>query len=304
MELGYHRYPFKKEELPGKTPNISPDAGTQNAKRNPKETKLLFLHGMGGTGALWRPVAAALEDDFDILAPDQRGHGRSQVQSVPAGLSSHGKGSGFTPLDYGRDLVDTLTALQFHPTWVIGHSMGVRSACALAHLKPEWVQGLLLIDLGFSGPAGGGLGDGLANFLKKLPPRFDSRAQAKEFMAQECPDPSIAQYLMAVSVPEPGTAGITFPFDRSALIQTIEAARDTSVRKWIEEFGKSGKPVLVLRGALSQVWTHEEFMKEKHHLSGFSSIQFEEVHGASHGLPFEKRLEFVERLRRLVTPAT
>ncbi len=85
------------------------------------------------------------------------------------------------------------------------------------------------IDLGFSGVAGGGLGEGLGSFLRILPAEFENRDAAREFMARECPDPSIAQYLMAVSM-RAADGRISFPFDRAALLATIEAARDASVR--------------------------------------------------------------------------
>jgi pimeloyl-ACP methyl ester carboxylesterase len=256
--------------------------------------KVLLLHGMGGTGALWRPLAASLETDLSVLAPDQRGHGGSRA--VPG----HGPAAPtFTPLDYGRDLVELLDRLAFHPAWVVGHSMGVRSACALAHLKPEWVRGLVLVDLGFSGPAGGGLGEGLASFLKILPMHFPSRAEARAFMQDNCPDPAIAQYLMAVSAPD-AAGGVTFPFDRGALIETIHAARDVSVRGWVEQAGARGMPVLVLRGARSLVWSATEFAAERAHFARYPSIRFEEMEGTGHGLPFEKRLAFVARLRELI----
>src|SRR5947209_288573 len=99
------------------------------------DQRIVFLHGMGGTGSLWRPVASALEDHYEILAPDQRGHGRSLVSHIPGARVE----PGYSPLDYGRDVVETLQSLNFHPTWIVGHSMGVRTACAVAHLKPEWV---------------------------------------------------------------------------------------------------------------------------------------------------------------------
>lgn len=254
-------------------------------------TKILMLHGMGGTGSLWRPLAAALEDRFEILAPDQRGHGSSRVPSVPGGRTQ----PGYTPLDYGRDLVDTLEAENFHPVFALGHSMGVRSAAALAHLKPEWVRGLILIDLGFSGIAGGGLGEGLASFIRKLPERFPSRESAREFMLAECPDPSIAQYLMAVSVRRTD-GGIEFPFDHAALIATITAARDASVRTWARDLASRGMPILVLRGGRSLVWSHEEFEAERQAFAAFPSVRFEEFPGAGHGLPFEKRVELVQRI--------
>jgi pimeloyl-ACP methyl ester carboxylesterase len=273
-----------------------------NAEQNPAQAeRLVLLHGMGGTGMLWRPIAASLEKTISILAPDQRGHGKSQIQSVPGGIPQ----PDYTPLAYGRDVIDTMEATGFHPAWLVGHSMGVRTACAAAHLRPDWVRGLVLIDLGFSGQAGGGLGDNLGNFLKLLPHEFETRNQAREFMTQHCPDPSIAQYLMAVSVRIPPTETtpekITFPFDHAALIQTIQAARDASVRQWVKALAQNRMPVLVLRGAKSLVWSREDFLNEKAQLASFPSVRFEEIEGAGHGLPFEKRPEFIALLERFIS---
>lgn len=258
--------------------------------------KIVLLHGMGGTGPLWRPVAAALEDRFTLLAPDQRGHGRSLIPSVPGGRGQ----PGYTPLDYGRDVVDTMEGMGFYPAWLLGHSMGVRSACAAAHLKPGWTLGLILVDLGFSGMAGGGLGEGLASFLRALPMEFPSRADARAFLERNCPDPSIANYLLAVATRLPGEGGnpdrLSFPFDKAALIQTIHAARDSSVRTWVVDLASHGMPILVLRGAESQVWSRAEFESERKLLASCPSVHFEEVDGAGHGLPFEKRTEFVKRV--------
>jgi esterase len=261
-----------------------------------ERAKILLLHGMGGTGQLWRPIAASLESDHSLLAPDQRGHGGSRLATPSAGRGQ----VEFTPLEYGRDVIQLLRRLQFHPAWVIGHSMGVRTACAVAHLEPAWVRGLVLVDLGFSGAAGGGLGDDLASFLRLLPLEFASRAEARAFMTANCPDPAIGQYLMAVSVSAPD-GRIEFPFDRGALIETIHAARDSSVRGWLEEAGRRGMPVLALRGAESRVWARDEFEAERQRFAGFPSVRFEEVPGTGHGLPFEKRGAFVARLREFMT---
>lgn len=252
--------------------------------------RMVLLHGMGGTGAIWRPLGVSLENHFEILSPDQRGHGRSLLDASSGARSA----PGYTPLDYGQDVIETLEKNRFHPTWILGHSMGVRSACAAAFLalqrKQDWIQGLILIDLGFSGVAGGGLGEGLARFIQILPPGFPDRAQARSFMESHCPDPAIAQYLMAVAQPvKVGSPEITFPFDHSALIQTIESARDSSVRKWVEVLGEKGMPIRVLRGAKSLVWSHEEYEFEKAHFQKYPSVEFLEVEDAGHGLPFEKR---------------
>jgi pimeloyl-ACP methyl ester carboxylesterase len=263
--------------------------------------KLVLLHGMGGSGSLWRPIAAMLEDEFEILAPDQRGHGGSRIPELAGGRSR----TGYSPTDYADDVAETMAATGFHPAVIVGHSMGARTACALAQLRPEWVSGLVLVDLGFDGLAGGGLGENLARFVRVLPDRFASRAEARAFMEQNCPDGSIAQYLMAVSVslPEDAGGGIGFPFDHSALLRTIEQARGTTIRHWIEAAAERGIPVLALRGATSKVWTHEEFEAEVRHFSNpkwKGRVRLLEIEGAGHGLPFEKRPEFVAELRKFI----
>lgn len=244
--------------------------------------KITLLHGMGGTGVLWRPIAAMLEENYSVLAPDQRGHGKSQFAEATS----------FTPLDFGQDLIDTLNSLDFYPTWLIGHSMGVRSAAAAAFIRPEWIQGLILVDLGFAGPAGGGLGENLAEFLRKLPLTFNSRNAAREFMNEHCPDPSMAQYLMAVSVSQ-ADGSLSFPFDKEGLIQTLHAVRDSSIREWIKELAHRGMPILVLRGQKSLVWSEQDYQNEIERFRAYPSIEFREVQDTGHGLPFEKRQEFL-----------
>jgi len=255
--------------------------------------KILFLHGMGGTGQIWKPIVITLEDNYSCLCPDQRGHGQSIVSKSQ--ISSHH----YSPIHFGQDIVDTLPAYNFHPCWVVGHSMGVRSACAFAHLKPEWVRGLILVDLGFEGLAGGGFGENLSNFLKKLPPSFSSRADARAFMDQNSPDSSITQYLMAVGKIQNGT--FYFPFDHNALIQTLSEARSFSIRPWVSEAAQKNIPVLILRGEKTSVWTHQEFLNEKELFKDFPKITFIEIQSAGHGLPFEKKKVFLELLNQFIT---
>ena len=53
------------------------------------QPKLVFLHGVMGSGANWRKITSLLQDRFQILTFDQRGHGRSFKPK-----------SGYAPEDY------------------------------------------------------------------------------------------------------------------------------------------------------------------------------------------------------------
>lgn len=261
-----------------------------------QQTQLLFLHGMAGSGALWRPIAALLEQDFSIVAVDQRAHGKSRPVTDKK----------FSPRDYALDIIETSDAERnagrraLLPSVVIGHSMGVRTAALLAELKPEGVSALILVDLGLAGPAGGGLGDGLAQFLSHLPKSFPSREAAREYMTQNSPDPSMGQYVLAVSERQ-ADGSVTFPFDSEHLVATIEAARESVIRDPLLTFAQTGKPIVFLRGALSGVWSRQEFKAEQERFRPYSNVTFLEFEGASHGLPFEKRNAFADVIRHVAT---
>ncbi|MBN20166.1 MAG: hypothetical protein CL678_02675 [Bdellovibrionaceae bacterium] len=251
-----------------------------------EQIQFLFLHGMGGTGALWRPFAARLEDRYPVWAFDQRGHGGSQDPYL----------KDFSPQAFGEDVVETLKKHKIQKTLIVAHSMGVRTAVATAIQCPQRVKGLVLIDLGFYGAAGGGLGETLAGCLRGLPSEFEDRTTAKEWLASNSPDPSISQYLMAVSYVDTDKK-VRFPFDIEALLRSIEAVKDFSLREWLKKITDEYHiPVLALRGETSPVWTREDYEKEKENFKNSPLLTFEEVQGTGHGLPFEKRQWLIERL--------
>ncbi len=255
-------------------------------------SRILLLHGLGGTGKIWRPLAAGLEGQYDVLAPDQRGHGRSD------------SGDQYDALTFGNDLYETCHHLQFEPCWVVGHSMGARSAMALAQLHPEMVQGLVLIDIGLAGEAGGSVGRLLRPILHALPMEFLTRAEARDWLNQSIPDPSVAQYLMAVALPHPTQAGgLVFPFDKEAVLRTIDEALGYDITDQLLLFAELGKPIYLLRGAQSKVWTREAFEQDQKPFAQQTNVHFEEWDGTGHGLPFEKRKELMAKLVEWISAA-
>jgi N-formylmaleamate deformylase len=47
-----------------------------------RKPTLIALHGLIGSGACLSPMATALEDDFEVILPDARGHGESSAPTV------------------------------------------------------------------------------------------------------------------------------------------------------------------------------------------------------------------------------
>ena len=250
----------------------------------------VFLHGMGGTGQIWRPIAAQLEDESRCIALDQRGHGLSQA--IPPNEANQ-----FHAMDYARDVVETLEALQIKKCILVGHSMGVRTALAFATLAPDKVETLVAIDIGISSEWGGGIGLPLATFLQNLPLSFSNRSELREYLFKNCPDESIAQYLSAVSkkTAEQPEAW-TFPFDHEALVQTIHQADEAPLGEWLNGILANGIRSYFLRGERSKVWLKPDYEEQKK-IYAHPLLEFQEWENCGHGLPFEQRARFVQFLK-------
>lgn len=96
----------------------------------------LLVHGVTSSHLAWEFLARRLPD-VRAIAPDLRGRGRSNSLQGPAGMAAH-----------AADLAATLDRLGIERTLVVGHSMGGFVSVVFAHLYPERVSRLLLVDGG------------------------------------------------------------------------------------------------------------------------------------------------------------
>ena len=97
---------------------------------------ILCVHGVLEHGAAWEEIAEPLARmGYRVVAPDQRGHGRSQHV---------GMGGSYQLIDYLGDL-DAIT-LTDQPFILVGHSMGAVVAATFASVRPEKVKSLLLLE--------------------------------------------------------------------------------------------------------------------------------------------------------------
>ncbi|MCS6849027.1 MAG: alpha/beta hydrolase [Anaerolineae bacterium] len=96
---------------------------------------LLLLHGITDNGLCWTPVIEALGDDFDIIAPDARGHGLSDA---PA--------HGYAAADHAADVAEFIRALGLNRPVVVGHSMGGMVATLVAAYHPDLVRAAIFED--------------------------------------------------------------------------------------------------------------------------------------------------------------
>lgn len=102
---------------------------------------VLALHGITANHVSLSLVAEALSDRF-VLAPDLRGRGHSGALPPPYGMQAQ-----------ADDVVRLLDDADVDRAVVLGHSMGGFVAVVLAHLHPDRVARLVLVDGGLPLPA-------------------------------------------------------------------------------------------------------------------------------------------------------
>jgi pimeloyl-ACP methyl ester carboxylesterase len=94
---------------------------------------LLIPHGFSDNGLFWSRFAKAMEQDYDIVLYDRRGHGFSDAPE-----------SGYTYHDHAEDMAGLITALDLDRPHILGHSAGAVIAAILAATKPDLLASLVL----------------------------------------------------------------------------------------------------------------------------------------------------------------
>ncbi|MBV9279355.1 MAG: alpha/beta hydrolase [Chloroflexi bacterium] len=96
---------------------------------------ILLLHGITDNGLCWSRVARDLQDSYDVIMTDARGHGRSD-----------GLQTGFSVDILADDAAGVGRALELGRAYVFGHSMGAITALAMAARHPDLARAIVLED--------------------------------------------------------------------------------------------------------------------------------------------------------------
>ncbi|HTU95151.1 MAG TPA: alpha/beta hydrolase [Solirubrobacteraceae bacterium] len=146
---------------------------------------ILLLHGLAGHGGEWAQTASWLTAGHRVLAPDARGHGRSERR----------------PVDVSRDalVADAAAIVQSAApaggsVIVVGQSLGGVAALSLAARRPDLVHGLVVADASPEGnlEAAEAAGRAVGAALHQWPVPFDSLTEAAQFFAERFGGPVAA----------------------------------------------------------------------------------------------------------------
>tara|TARA_B100000749_G_scaffold279661_1_gene273030 strand:+ start:14088 stop:14903 length:816 start_codon:yes stop_codon:yes gene_type:complete len=251
------------------------------------DKKLVFLHGLMGSGSNWRAITPSFKDLFTILTFDQRGHGRS---FQPA--------DGYTPENYADDLKAILDELGWDKVHLVGHSMGGRNALNFAARFPDKVEKLVIEDIGPSIQKENA--EKIAHLLSLVPTPFANKGAAREFFqsgkfeAQLPHNPNakaLGQYFYSnIRETDEGTAD--WRFSKPAIMASVHAGHERD--RW-QDVRNLKCPTLVMRGEFSQDLNKDDFQRYPRENERISTV---EIAQSGHWVHFDQREAFIAELHR------
>jgi pimeloyl-ACP methyl ester carboxylesterase len=190
---------------------------------------VLLLHGLAGHAREWDSTATWLSRSHRVLAPEARGHGRSERR--PQDVS---------PEAFVLDAELWLERLAPTPTIVVGQSLGGITALLLAARRPDLVRGLVVAE---ATPAGDPEAVGVVRrWFASWPVPFPSREHALAFFGGD----TLWARTWCAGLDE--RAGGLWPaFEPEVLLAALAESQARSY--WDEWASIRCRPVLVVRAA-------------------------------------------------------
>jgi pimeloyl-ACP methyl ester carboxylesterase len=222
--------------------------------RGPEHAPLtvLCLHGLTRNVADFGFIADHLSARYRVVAPDQRGRGKSQRDPEP---------SNYRPMTYVADMFALLDHLAIERVAVIGTSMGGIMAMVMGAMQPGRFAGLVLNDIGPEVPP-----SGMSRLRRTLNDRkpsatwADAALQARRLNEMAFPDYGDDQWA--------AFARRTYTEDRDgqpvaafdpAILEGLNATDPSAVppNLWAQWRLLGTIPILAIRGAMSDIISAE-----------------------------------------------
>jgi pimeloyl-ACP methyl ester carboxylesterase len=209
---------------------------------------LLALHGLTRNSRDFEDVAERYAGDWRVIAVDFRGRGKSQYDPAPAN---------YHPPVYARDVLQLLEELGINEAVFLGTSLGGLVTMVVAIMASERIAGALLNDVGPELDTAGI--DRIKTYVGK-PAVFSDWADAAEKLharlGEVSPAYSRADWeTFARRCCRQTDQGVEFDYDM-AIAEPFKAANaEEPVDAWPFYRALAGRPVLILRGANSDLLT-------------------------------------------------
>ena len=240
---------------------------------------LLILHGYFGMSDNWKTLGNQFSEDFEVHLIDQRNHGRS-----------------FHDDEFNYQvLVDDLYAYvkyhQLDKVYIIGHSMGGKTAMLFAVTYPEFVDKLIIVDISPReyAPHHNAILAGLNSIDFALQ---NTRSLVDKKLAELIPELGIRQFLLKnVYWKEKGV--LDFRFNLASLTEN-----NPEVGASLPSFTVFENDTLFLKGDKSDYITDKEVQIIEAH---FPNSKIVEISNAGHWLHAENPKQFYKEVHTFLS---
>ncbi|BCS53777.1 alpha/beta fold hydrolase [Geobacter sp. SVR] len=201
---------------------------------------VVLLHGWCMSSAIWQLQVQSLCRSFRIIAPDLRGHGRSEYDSGDCSLAQ-----------FSEDTAALIQYLDLEHVFLVGWSLGGQVALEATRLVRERLAGLVLVGAtpcftaSESFPHGLGRmeADGMALKVRRNIVRALEGFTARMFSAGELDEPQRAEQVRRVldRVPVPET---------SVALESLQSLADADLRPLLSAIDL---PTLIINGDMDRI---------------------------------------------------
>jgi pimeloyl-ACP methyl ester carboxylesterase len=255
---------------------------------------VLCLHGLTRNSRDFENLAERLAGDWRVIAPDFRGRGMSEHDPQP---------HRYMPPVYAADVLQLLDELKIEEAVFVGTSLGGIVTMIVAGFAPQRIAGAVLNDVGPELDKAGL--DRIRSYVGK-PLLFSDWDEAAEKLASKYADVHPAYghddwVRYAKRVARETDRGVEFDYDM-AIAEPFNAMDDATAAAtdaWPLFRGLEGKPLLVLRGQSSDLFSPETAQKMVEAIPGAELVT---VPGVGHAPDFDepKSIAAVDRLLQRV----
>lgn len=252
---------------------------------NQNKIPLVILHGLYGSGESWSRVANLLSDEFIVYLPDLRNHGSSFHHP------SH------TYSELAEDVKIWAEHNNIPKFYLVGHSMGGKTAMFFALRNPEMINKMVIADI--SPRSYTALMDhvdsvqfhlNLISMMRTIPVEtLTSYRDAAAYLSKY--DENIRNIVLKNLRKKNGR--LYWKINIEAIFNNLPEIMDgLDIDDFIDK--KINVPVLFLKGGLSNYLTEKD-LKLIDFI--FSNAKFEIVENAGHWLHYEQPVDVAEKIR-------
>lgn len=239
---------------------------------------LLILHGYFGMSDNWRTLGNQFAEDYEVHLIDQRNHGRS----------FHADEFNYEVL--AEDLYNYIQHHKLENIFLIGHSMGGKTAMLFAVTYPELVDKLIVVDISPRAyePHHNAILAGLnsVDFSKQ-----NTRRLVDDQIKKYIPEMGVRQFLLK-NVYWAAKGVLDYRFNLKSLTDN-----NPEVGKALSQNTKFTKPSLFLKGEKSDYITENESLIINTHFPNHKII---EINKAGHWLHAENPKDFYKEVRNFL----